>query len=67
MCEPVEKEIDPAVGPCVCGDSVWTAVGHCPDKANGDYANYYRCPRRKGLFKISEILPDGAYIKRLGL
>lgn len=65
MCETVEKEIDPAVGPCTCGDSVWTAVGHCPSR--DDLVNYYRCPRREGLFKISEILPKGCYLERLGL
>jgi hypothetical protein len=65
MCEPVQEDIDPAVGPCVCGDSVWSAVGHCPSKG-GDLRAYYSCPRREGLFKIGELLPEDSYLKRHG-
>jgi hypothetical protein len=65
MCEPSEKEIDPAGGPCVCGDSAWSVVGHCPSKS--DLRAYYSCPKREGLFKISEVLPEGSYLKRCGL
>lgn len=63
MCEP-EKQIDPAVGPCVCGDSVWSAVGYCPSKDN--LQAYYSCPRREGLFPIGDVLPDGHWLNRTG-
>jgi hypothetical protein len=41
---------------CICTDSVHSWTGSCPDKWD---ANYYRCPRREGLFGIEEVYELG--------
>lgn len=33
-------------GKCVCGDSIWGNVGHCPPKGNREYNS---CPVRQGV------------------
>lgn len=39
---------------CVCGDSKWAFVGHCPERDHGEYSMR---PKREGLFPVELILP----------
>lgn len=39
--------------PCICTDSVHSAIGTCPDPEDREY---YSCPRRKGLFPVNLII-----------